>query len=84
MNRFKLITAWCPVCGKLAEGTVETLRGLAEINVDPVTRIAEYSGTTEIWWDEQRTVFNENASHIILGCPEGHEWGSEYCEEDDG
>ena len=62
----------CPECGDPAEGTVEMLVGLAELNFNEDGE-AEYGGYTEMWWDGQTTVLDDNG-RATLRCPQGHEW----------
>ena len=67
----------CPECGERPRGTIEELKGVAEFKDDPDL---EYSGHTEIWWDEQRSVRTPDGK-VILICSEcGHEWPSEMTE----
>lgn len=72
----KIKTCKCPECGELAQGTIERMTGLAELNIDEATGEAEYDGHTEVWWDEQKTVNGDNGLPL-LQCPAGHEWESE-------
>ncbi len=58
----------------MARGTLETLRGVAEFVATPDGSI-EYTGYTNLWWDEQRTVVDEGG-YARLVCPEGHDWDS--------
>lgn len=71
----KLATPACPECGGPARGTVERLAGVAEF-YDRADGEVEYSGWTDVWWDEQKTVTNE-AGQAKLICPEGHDWFSD-------
>ena len=73
----------CPECGEPACGTVERLSGYAEfLGVPGTDDEIEYSGWTEIWWDEQRTVQqNENAppgpdNLPLVCCANGHVWAT--------
>lgn len=62
----------CPVCGKVPRGTVEVVKGCAEL-AEIVPGVFEHSGNTEIWWDEQKTEKDEQGrTHFI--CEDGHEW----------
>lgn len=70
----------CPQCGEPAAGTVERINGRADfIDIQP-DGTTDYSGNTEIWWDEQRTVSqNENAPEgpdnlPLVVCCNGHDW----------
>jgi len=62
----------CPICGKPARGTVETLSGIAEFSRRGDGEV-EYSGYTDICWDGQRTVVDPQG-RVTLICPSGHEW----------
>jgi len=62
----------CPKCGKPARGILETLSGVAELHLNEDGTI-EYSGATEVFWDEQKTVLND-AGQVAMLCRDGHEW----------
>ncbi len=71
----------CPECGEPARGTVEPLSVVAEFAGEPQTGDdVEYSGSTEVWWDEQRTVHEEvnladgPAKLPLVCCHNGHAW----------
>ena len=69
----------CPECGEAAVGTVERLMGRAEFTTVADDGTTEYSGWTEIWWDEQRTVHQKDAPKgpdnlPLVCCPNGHSW----------
>ena len=72
----------CPQCGELAIGTVERLSGRAEFTPVQEDGTTEYSGWTEIWWDEQKTVHQDNeapesAENLpLVICCNGHDWPS--------
>ena len=77
----KLKLPLCPQCGAGARGTVERLSGVAEFDCEPGTDIdVQYSGRTNVWWDEQRTAYQNNdaeesADNLpLVCCAEGHEW----------
>lgn len=61
----------CPECGELARGTIETVNGVAEFVIEEDGTV-DYSGRTDIWWDEQMTVMFEGRCMLI--CRSGHEW----------
>lgn len=63
----------CPTCGKQAEGTLETVYGVAVLQFDEEGR-AEYAGGTEMDWHSQQTV--DGPGGVTLECPEGHRWES--------
>ena len=70
-------TPWkCPQCDQPAEGTRETVPGLALLVFDDNGR-AEYEGETKIDWNIQTTCRDES-SKVILECPDGHQWSAEY------
>jgi hypothetical protein len=77
----KLHKPTCPECGEPARGTVERLCGCAEFAGEPGPDTpVEYSGWTEIWWDEQRTVHQKKGAPEgpdnlpLVCCPNGHSW----------
>ncbi len=69
-----LETPHCPQCGELAKGTVEQMKGCANL-LRHHDGSFEYSGSTEIWWDEQRTV-TDKKDRVLLICDNGHDWYS--------
>lgn len=71
----KFTTINCPNCGEFARGTVETLSGAALLSDPKPDGSVEYSGETEIWWDEQRTV-RDRAGRVQLVCYNSHNWFS--------
>ena len=76
----KLHKPLCPECGEPAHGTVERLSGYAQFTPLKEDGSTEYSGWTEIWWDEQRTVHQkedgpEGPDNLpLVVCPNGHDW----------
>lgn len=68
----------CPTCGALARGTIEVLSGCAEFEFqgDPLDGVADYSGTTSVFWDGQMTEVDPKTKQPTLLCPKGHEWSS--------
>ena len=70
----------CPECGEPARGTLERLCGCAEFAGEPGPDTpVEYSGWTEIWWDEQRSVHEKDAPEgpdnlPLVCCENGHSW----------
>ena len=77
----ELHTPLCPECGEPAHGTVERLSGYAAFADVPGPDVqVDYSGWTEIWWDEQRTVHqNDDAvkgsdNLPLVCCSNGHSW----------
>ncbi len=65
----------CPECGAMARGTLETIPGLAEF-APAADGSIEYTGYTNVWWDEQRTVVDEGG-YVRLACPNGHDWAAQ-------
>ena len=57
-------------------GTLETLPGVALLNVDPETGDAEYGGETKIWWDGQQSN-RDLQGRYLLTCENCHEWPAE-------
>jgi hypothetical protein len=76
----KLHKPICPECGEPANGTVERLSGRADFSPPGADGTTEYTGWTEIWWDEQRTAHQkdrapEGPNNLpLVCCPNGHEW----------
>src|SRR6266704_5511221 len=66
----------CPICGEIPRGTLETLHGIAHMNIDQKTGEAEYDGWTEVWWDEQMSD-QDSQGRYLLACRNGHEWPAE-------
>ena len=68
----------CPDCGKLANGTIETVWARAcfiEPESISSSLVFEYSGETDVWWDTQQTVVNRG--RVMLNCENEHNWFSE-------
>lgn len=65
----------CPECGKTARGTLEHLSGVALLGVYE-DGTADYEGDTEVFWDEQRSVQDEQG-RVTLVCSNGHDWRAE-------
>lgn len=64
----------CPECGECADGTFETVTGVALLNFEP-DGSAEYGGETKIFWDDQKTDWNKDGTLLI--CHQGHTWRSQ-------
>ena len=72
--KFKPIA--CPEGAAPAQGTLDTIPGLALLNVDTETGEADYQGMTEVWWDDQRTIQDARGRHM-LQCTNGYDWAAE-------
>jgi hypothetical protein len=70
----------CPQCGLIAKGTVEQVQGLALLGEIGGDGRCEYGGETKIWWDEQRTVLDQDGRATLV-CHDGHQWQSLITEE---
>lgn len=77
----KLHIPRCPECGEPARGTLERLHGCAEFTQPPANgQSVEYSGRTEVWWEEQWTLCQnddvpEGPDNLpLVVCPNGHDW----------
>jgi hypothetical protein len=70
----RLAPATCPVCRRPAKGTLEIIPGLALLLIGE-EGLADYSGQTEIDWNGQKTVEDEQG-RVVLICPVGHEWSA--------
>ena len=53
-------------------GTLETLKARAEATEYSATGEPEYSGETDVWWDEQKTVTKGNS--LVYLDEDGYEW----------
>lgn len=62
----------CPKCDQQAKGTLERIPGLALVVFDEEGE-AEYLGSTDVFWDDQITLEDEEG-RVTLLCPAGHEW----------
>ena len=62
----------CPECGGEPVGTVESLLGVAGLTPDGRGGY-DYDGYSEIWWDESRTVTDDQGCVALL-CESDHEW----------
>lgn len=60
------------LAGTLIEGTLESVPGTAQIDPDSFTRNEdgsldfEYGGYTEIWWDDQETIYDKNGQALFV------------------
>lgn len=55
----------------MARGTVETISGVAEFDALD-DRLVTYSGYTDVWWGEQRTVTDDGGNARPV-CTNGHD-----------
>jgi len=62
----------CPQCGQTAKGTLDTISGVALLTFDEQGN-AEYSGQTDVCWDDQTSVVDDRG-RVRLLCPDGHQW----------
>ena len=68
-------TPWkCPECGEPAQGTVDTIPGLALLAFSGDGN-AEYAGETKVDWNNQATRHDEFGADL-LECPAGHQWAA--------
>ena len=65
---------FCPECGEMARGTLETVTGVAEFDIADDGSVT-YSGYTDVWWEEQHTVEDEGGN-VRLVCHCGHDWSA--------
>lgn len=71
----KLSIPNCPECGEQAKGTLEQMTGIALLNYfDDGT--VEYDGSTDVHWDGQESVIDDETGDPILICHNGHQWTS--------
>jgi hypothetical protein len=73
---------FCPECGEMARGMVETITGVAEFEVDPDGSI-DWAGHTRIDWDAQEPLVDDGGNARLV-CPGGHEWSARMHEPDKG
>ena len=64
----------CPECGACAQGHLVNIPGIAQMDFDE-RGVAEYSGYTEMLWDEGTDLKDGNM--MVLVCSNGHEWKAE-------
>ena len=74
MSAMRFDPLFCPECGEMARGTVETVSGIAEFDASGDGSVM-YSGYTAIDWDAQETVVDEGGTARLV-CPSGHEWSA--------
>lgn len=70
----RLEPLFCPECGEMARGTLETIMGIAEFAAAQDGSV-EWSGYTAIDWDGQQTITDE-VGNARLVCPGGHKWSA--------
>lgn len=68
----------CPKCGGEVVGTLEKLNGMATVSRVDETSEFEWTGYTEVFWDDQCTVMKGDRE--ILICEEWHTWASKKLE----
>lgn len=64
---------WYSPLGSLILGTLEKLTGRAEIEDINPDGTPVYSGGTEIFYDDQETIYSKNGYPLYL-CVDGEEW----------
>lgn len=74
MPEFVLAIPTCPTCGEPANGTIEVVKGRAELTVDDQGN-ASYTGATKLWYEEQFTVTDDEGRWALV-CANGHDWFS--------
>ena len=74
MPKLKIEIRKCPECNSPARGTVETLPACAEFERG-AEGTPEYSGWTEVLWDEQKTN-RDREGRVELICDNRHRWFS--------
>mgnify|MGYP001586300189 FL=1 len=65
----------CPSCGGKPRGTVEQLLGLAllmELTDQPGEY--DYEGYTEVWWDDQESIEDEDGEVTLVCVDCGGHW----------
>jgi hypothetical protein len=70
----------CPECGEPARGVLETVSGLALLDIDE-DGSAEYAGETKMYWDSQVMDLTDD-NMATLGCPRGHQWQAKLVDEE--
>jgi hypothetical protein len=71
----KLEKPLCPVCTMPAEGAVDIVPGVAYFEDSDDPSVREFSGYSNMWWEESQTKENEKGE-VLLVCPNGHDWFS--------
>ena len=66
----------CPECGEPARGSIETLSGVAVFTDPAPDGSVDCEGTTDIWWDEQKTIRDAQGRAQLI-CHNGHDWFTE-------
>ncbi len=66
----------CPECGEPARGSIETLSGVAVFTDPAPDGSVDYEGTTDLWWDEQKTIRDAQGRAQLI-CHNGHDWFTE-------
>ena len=62
----------CTVCAQHAKGVLETIPGVALLVFEDNGE-AQYAGGTDVCWDGQETVCDQNGQATLV-CPDGHQW----------
>ena len=68
----KFETMHCPDCGALATGILEQVKGNANSSEPDENGHVEYTGNTDIFWDEQEPVGGGDEYNLL--CEDGHVW----------
>lgn len=63
----------CPECGEEAEAILDMVPGLARIGAHDDGTF-EYSGETDIWWDDQVPWQHMGTGEVQLRCQADHSW----------
>ncbi|MEQ8788715.1 MAG: hypothetical protein RIC55_20560 [Pirellulaceae bacterium] len=76
----RLVPPRCPTCGAPPTGILETIQGVAHLDVGKDD--AEYAGGTEVLWDTQTPV-RDDAHRVTLVGECDHLWQAELIEPPD-
>jgi hypothetical protein len=76
MMTFRQLDFTCPDCGVAAQGIQETIPGVALFG-EPILHgdlvQVDYFGETEVDWDNQRSIIDDQC-RMSLVCNNGHRW----------
>jgi len=76
----KIHTSLCSKCGEPAYGTLEIIHGCACIGEPDDDGVTDYTGYTDVWWDDQKTVLqfpdrDPGPDNLpLVCCRNGHTW----------
>jgi hypothetical protein len=75
----KFSPIYCPECKERAEGTVDTVVGIACFTEADGRRV-DYEGTTKMDWNSQRANRDKKGRYELI-CSNGHTWFAKKTEK---